>query len=375
MGDPRGYNAGMPPLDFRQVAVAFDMFGCPNRCRHCFVGRRPEGRIGEDEVRRVAGAFRGLKRGGEAAFEKVWVSTSVREPDFSDDYRQLHELEAELSDGPPHRFELLSVWRLARDEGYAEWARSVGPDTCQITFFGEAETTDWYCGRRGAFADALTATERLLEAGMKPRWQIFANTRGLGELDALMRRVDDLRLRHRVEELGGRFDVFMHPWGPSASAVDVEEYRPAAGDMARVPAELLASSREHFGREALWRTEAELYAEIQAREPWSPYAIEPEPTHMPWFLVDAAMDVYFNQFGWEPWWRLGNLAAEPLETILNRFESDDTPGLRTINTITPQQLAAPHGDPAGGKIYSDVNDLLCLYLARHFTPRRQQART
>jgi len=180
-----------------------------------------------------------------------------------------------------------------------------------------------------------------------------------------MGRIDGLRLRERTAEAGGELDVFIHPWGPAGEAFGVERLRPTVAEMEQIPAALMASSRKHFDREVLWRGEADLYAEIMAREPWHPYAVEPEPTHMPWFLIDGAFDVYFNQFGYDPWWRLGNLAAEPLETILTRFEINDTPGLRTVYTVTPQELAQRHGDPAGQKAYSDIDDLLALYVARH----------
>ena len=202
----------------REIVIGFDSYGCPNRCRHCWLAGLPDVRRGEAGLREIAGAFRGFTRHGEAEpfFRKIWVSTSIREPDYARDYRRLYELEAQLSDGKPWRYELLSVWRLARDPEYAAWAKSVGPDTCQITFFGGEETTDWFCRRKGAYRDSLTATERLLEAGMKPRWQLFANTRGMGELGGLLTLADKMRLPQRVGGLGGKFDIFVHVWGPAA---------------------------------------------------------------------------------------------------------------------------------------------------------------
>jgi len=116
------------------------------------------------------------------------VMTWYREPDFASNYRELYELEKELSEGKTTRFELLSIWRLARDESYAKWVRDVGvPDkrlgtnadegtqSCQISFFGMEKTTDYFTQRRGSFRDNLVATERLLEVGIKPRWQLFLN--------------------------------------------------------------------------------------------------------------------------------------------------------------------------------------------------------
>ena len=340
------------------------MFGCPCRCRHCFYGAMPNKGISEAEVRGITKLFREFRRDGEDGplFAKLWVSPCIREPDYCDDYRRLHELAAELSDGPPWRYELLSIWRLARDESYAEWARSVGPDTCQITFFGEEETTDWFCRRKVAFGDNLLATERLLEAGIKPRWQLFANTRGIPEFELLLRRIDRMNLRERVESLGGQFDIFVHTAGLWGSALDIEHLRPTIRDMATISEELMESSRKHFGSDTLWYTEAELCRQILAREPWFGYAIE--PGHMPWFIITSGFDVFYNAFGYDPWFCLGNIKREPLPVILARFENNDTPGLRTIYTIPPQELVRTYGSLDSAKVYGDAEDLLTLYVAK-----------
>ncbi|MDY7011687.1 MAG: radical SAM protein [Planctomycetota bacterium] len=355
----------MPDLSFKEVAIGFDMFGCPNRCRHCFYGAMPNKGISEAEVRRIAGLFRDFRRDGEDTplFEKVWISPHIREPDFSDHYRRLHELAADLSDGKPWRYELLSIWRLARDESYAEWARSVGPDTCQITFFGEEETTDWFCCRKGAFRDNLLATEHLLAVGMKPRWQLFANTRGIPEFESLLRRVDRMRLIERVEALGGEFDIFVHTWGVWGDALNIEHLRPTIQDVHKIPRELLESSRKHFGKETLWHTEDELCGQILAREPWFGYAIE--PAQMPWFIITSGFDVFYNAFGYDPWFCLGNIKREPLDVVLARFENNDTPGLRTVYTVPPQELVRKYGQFDRQRVYGSTNDLLTLYVAKH----------
>jgi hypothetical protein len=173
----------MPKTDTDRIVVAFDMHGCPNRCRHCWLGPAGNRVLSAEDVRWGVSRFREYLSRASTPIRMLSVATWFREPDFGDEYRELYDLEAELGDGRPNRYELLSVWRLARDEGYAEWAESVGPDTCQISFFGLEETNDWFHRRKGVFADALTATERLLNAGMKPRWQLFLTTKLLPELD------------------------------------------------------------------------------------------------------------------------------------------------------------------------------------------------
>ena len=153
-------------------------------------------------------------------FAHLTVSSWVREPDNTSDYRALYALEQELSDGPPQRFELLSVPRLAHDPGYASWAAEIGTTACQITFFGVGGTQDWFSRRRGAFQDCLAATAALVRAGIRPRWQLFVTRRLLSELDDLLARTDyALRITNNAEEA-----FLWHGWalyrnGDSASAI------------------------------------------------------------------------------------------------------------------------------------------------------------
>ncbi len=356
----------MPPLKSRQLGIAFDVHGCPNRCRHCYIGNLPSGAITEQEIRWAAGLFRRFVRRGQAEsfFQTLKVSAAAREPDFSDDYRRLYELEEELSDGRPCRYELLSVWRLARDESYARWARQVGPHTCQITFFGLEATNDWFFRRKGAFADNLAATERLLEAGMKPRWQFFLTRKILPELGGLLRLVQRMRLRERVAALGGEFDVFLHTPSPDGRALDLEPLRPSIEELDDLPAEIVESSRRHFESETLFHTEADLCAEILAGEDEFPY-VYPQP-EMPWLLVTSRWEVFpINMGTTDPWWGLGSLRADPVGAVLERFEGNQTLGLRTIYGLSPKRLVRQYGDARSRRVYDGRSDLLCLYLARY----------
>jgi len=359
----------VPPIAETRIAVALDMHGCPNRCRHCWLGVASHGSMSEEDLRWTVEQFRALVRRGRLAVQSLAVMSWFREPDYADDYRRLYELEAELGDGKPERFELLSIWRLARDPSYAAWAKSVGPDTCQISFFGMESTTDWFCRRRGAFQDALTATERLLEAGMKPRWQLFLTTRLIPELPDVLRLVDRLRLRERVATLGGQSQIFMHLPGPDGEGRRIEHLRPTIDQVRSLPESLLAASRKHLGRDILWHTEADLISRILDRKSWTP-----EPPPMLCFLVLSNWDVYSNIGTLEPWWRLGNLKQDSAETIIARYERDEAPGLQAMFHYPADQLVQEYGDPAGRKVYSGQEDLLSLYLARHcergWVPRR-----
>ena len=360
----------MPTITKRKIGVALDMHGCPNRCRHCYLGFGSNRKLSNDDLRCVASQFRHYLGTADISVESLSVSSYFREPDFSDEYRRLYELEEELSDGKPERHELLSVWRLARDKEYASWAKSVGPQTCQISFFGTEETNDWFHQRKGAFRDALTATERLLDVGMKPRWQIFLTKKLLPEIDGLLRLIDRLRLRERVQDLGSEFQLFMHAPGPDHEGRKIEYLRPTVEEVTSLPEDILRPSRKHLGRDTLWQTEGELYASILKGKgiPAKDERVLAEPSSF-WFFVTNNWDVFCNVGTLEGWWRLGNLKTDSVETIMRRFEQDEILGLEILLNYPRNKLAREYGDPHGLKIYSGKDDLLSLYLAKHCEER------
>ena len=144
----------------RKLALVVDMYGCPNRCRHCWLGRLPNipPENGADEM--LVNSFRPY-------FEQIEYYSWLREPDFCGEYRARWERDKALSvNCEPQRFELASFWRLVRDGEYAKFLREVGVKVVQLTFFGGEETTDRYIGRKGAYSELLKATEILLQNGI-----------------------------------------------------------------------------------------------------------------------------------------------------------------------------------------------------------------
>lgn len=329
----------MPHITNKRIGVALDMHGCPNRCRHCYLGFGSNHPMVIDDLRWVAEQFRNYVKTGNSNIESLTISSSFREPDYSDEYRHLYQVEEELSDGKPVRHELLSIWRLARDPQYATWAKSVGPDTCQISFFGMEETTDWFYRRKGAFRDALTATERLLEEGMKPRWLIFLTKKLLPELNDLLRLIERLRLRERVQDLGSEFQLFMHLPGPDQEGRKIEHLRPTAEEVSSLPEGILIPSKKHLKRDILWQSEGELYESIIKDEECPPddEKLLSEPTQF-WFFITNTWDIYSNVGTLEPWWRLGNLKVDSVQTIMRRFERDEITGLNILLHFPQSEL-------------------------------------
>ncbi len=351
----------------RELSIAFDLSGCPNRCRHCRLGRADNGVMEVSEARLLFEAARRHVASGaeEPHLHQVrFFGSWFREPDYGDDYRQLHELELELNGGEDYSrdYELLSVWRLARDPGYARWAAERGVRKCQITFFGAEAATDWFCRRTGAFRDAIQATQRLLDHGIVPRWQLIQSKRILPDLSALLSLIDASRLRQKAEALGGEFVVFMHDPSPIGEAESIEDLRLEKDDLKLIPEDLMDSTARHMGLTDPYHTEAEWLQEIRSE---TDGPVGSDPPRFLWFAVRQNWEVYPSHTSLAPWWRLGSLRSDTPHDLVRRYLKDETTGQRELSAGSRRELARGRGDPHGLRIFMSKQDLLELYLERH----------
>lgn len=336
--------------DLSKLTIAVDLAGCPNRCRHCWLGSPRNGNLNGDDLAEAARMFR-----SHPEIKALGVASWWREPDYRDDYRALWELEKALSDpGMAQRFELLSTWRLARDPDYAPWAASVGPNACQITFFGMEESTDWFMRRKGGFRDQIAATEACIRAGIAPRWQLFPTKRCLDELDEFLRLVDALDLFRRCAEMGRPFELFLNSFSPEGNGWAVENLRLEAADLRRIPGALIDISRE--GLQLMGAPEHELLEKMKERA---------DPANLDagfqCLFVDADWNVYPNLAEPAPWWRLGNLRTDGVDRALDAYKKEDTPGMRANRTIPIRTLAGLYGDAGSARLYAE-GDLLTRFL-------------
>ena len=356
----------MPLTMPRAVGLAFDLFGCPSACRHCYLGNAAPPFVPESEIRGQVARFRSFARDDEDApyFQDVAVATWFHEPDYGQNYRALHELEAELSDGGARRFELLSLWRLARDEDYAAWAKSVGTRVCQVSLYGLGEKHDWFARRRGAWDDAMVALDRLLDAGIVPRVQIFLSRKILPDIPAILKSLQEKRVEARVEALGSEFSLFVHTPEPTGDARKIEHLRPLASDVnGVVPEDLLERSRRYLGRDPLWRTEADLCAELRESDSAPPVGCRvPDPL---WLYITGKLDVWSNLGTLDPWWKLGNLSRDSVASIVESYEQCRPPGMAAAFGVPARELVERTGRPDSQRIYNDTTDLAALYLARY----------
>ncbi len=100
----------MISFDMSYLGVVVEMAGCPNRCRHCWLGSKRNRHMSVDEFKSIATQFKGWRNENGISISELSFFSWWREPDYRDDYRKLWGLEQELSSpGRAERFELLST--------------------------------------------------------------------------------------------------------------------------------------------------------------------------------------------------------------------------------------------------------------------------
>lgn len=332
------------PLD-----LVVDMYGCPNRCLHCWIGHMPNRRMRDGDDRFIVDFFRPY-------FDRIAFYSWLREPDYCDDYRERWEKDLRLSvNEVPKRFELASFWRIVRDPSYVPFLREVGVRRVQLTFFGLEALTDKYVGRKGAFRELLQATELLLAHRIAPRWQAFINEENKDELVELLRLSETLRLRERCEAFGEEFRFFVHEGSCDGENRKLYGIRICKGN---VPAELkpyylgldrLASEREWVERlrddssRVTFRNADRIVLQISNR-----------------------FDVYFNFSEMSDRWKIGNLKTDAPDELVRRVVEEDVPALCVARNRTVGELAARYGDPHSERLFArgDYEEYLlnlCLY--------------
>lgn len=343
-------------MKFQNLWVNLDMFGCPNRCKHCWLGWGPNAGLGRQDLIYMAEAFRPFT-------EKLLVYDWYREPDFSPDYREMWQLCDELSTPGCVRdhFELASIWRLVRDESYPDWLKSLGVNVVQMTLFGGEATTDRFTGRKGAYQDILKSVGILLDHGIAPRIQAFVNRQNVDELPVIEALIRELDLEARCRDIGQEFACFVHQGSCDGRNADFYPDWVTPEDLDKIPPLLVEHTLRHFGKESLMavfgRTEGDLMRELLEDNTTCSFG-EREPV----LYVDSHFDVYPNFTTPGPNWRLGNLKQDGAERVLEAYIKDESPAQHTRRTVPVKELARL-GDPESRRLFGR-GDYIELLLSR-----------
>lgn len=348
-------------MKFKDITICLDIAGCPNRCKHCWLGATPNGDLPPDALEWAAERFRPYAG-------RLLVYDWYREPDFRDGYRERYGLCCKLSGETVDHFELASFWRLVRDEAYAPWLASLGLKKVQLTLFGGEETTDFFIGRKGAYRELLEAMEILLAHRIAPRIQVFVNKTNLGELGQVEDLIRRLELEERCRAFGGEFTFFLHQGSCVGENEDWYGAWITPEDLDKIPASLVAYTLRHFGAadltEVFGRTEASLYEKLMGDHSTESYVSD-----SPVFYIDKDFKVYPNISAPEPQWCLGNLKRDGVEAVLENYAESCSPAQHTRLTVPLCELVRSQGDPSSRRLF-DKGDYMELMLNRYCRRKR-----
>ena len=340
-------------MNKKSLLLAVDMYGCPNRCSHCWLGHMPNRKMEEGADEWIVNYFKPY-------FERISFYSWLREPDFCNDYQKRWLKDVELSvNTVPERYELASFWRIVRDSQYAEFLKNVGVKCVQLTFFGLAKTTDKYVGRTGAFQELLQATEILIANKIAPRWQAFIYEENKEELVELLRLSEQLKLKERCQAFGAEFRFFVHTGG--CDGENRRQYEIWI-EKENIP-ELLLPYYLNYKTLLTEKDCCELLKEDDTHR-----VHHNEETIV--LLISNNYDVYFNFTHMTKEWKIGNLKTDNQAELIHRIVEEDIPALNLARQITMKELVAMYGNDHSNKAFGlgDYKDyLLNRYLEDVFT--------
>ncbi len=331
----------------RDLSLVVDMYGCPNRCKHCWLGSIPHQQMEQGTDQWIVDYFKPY-------FDTVEYYSWLREPDNLPDYEARWERDKAISVGVlPERFELASFLRLSHDPEYAKFLKRVGVECVQLTFFGLEETTDRYVGRKGAFGELLQATENLFANGIAPRYQAFINRENKDEVVKLLDLIRDLQLEERCKAIGKEFMFLVHEGSCSGENSKLYDIRISKNE---IPNELIPYYHGYGNllteRECCERLKDEAAAYVYHNE-------DRVVLH-----ITSNYDVYYNFTHISPNWRIGNLKEEAAEVLVPRILDEDSFALRMARDVTLSELVERYGDFSSDKVFS-LGDYKEYLLNRH----------
>lgn len=321
------------------LIISADMYGCPNRCKHCWLGHMPNREMpdGSDEL--IVNYFK-------QHFHSITFYSWVREPDFCKNYAERWQRDIQISvNAEPQRFELASFWRLVRDDNYVRFLKFVGVNTVQLTFFGTEEMTDWYVGRKGAYQELLQATEILIENQIAPYWQVFINAKNSTDIIDLLTHSKELKLSERCTAFGRVFSFFIH-----SGSCDGENRKLYSRriDKEDVPSELIP----YYINFSQTKSEAELVEMLSGDDTCFTYHNENEIT----LNIANDFDVYFNFTHMRPEWKIGNILIDDSNELVRRVIDEDIPAIRLARKTPISELVSQFGNPLSHKMFDCVDD-------------------
>ncbi|HEY8364017.1 MAG TPA: hypothetical protein VIK84_00475 [Haloplasmataceae bacterium] len=332
-------------MKFSKISVCLDMKGCPNRCKHCWIGHLPNNNLQKEDLEFVAKSFAPYT-------DTLEVFSWFREPDYSDDYQELWEIEKKLCKNTlPKRFELLSFYRINRDPHYLKWAYDLGVRKCQLTFFGLEKNTDYYVGRSGAFKELINATNLLIENKIAPRYQVFVNKQSISDINNFIELTKEMKLKERCLDIGQEFTLFIHQGTCDGENELLYDIRITDEDLKYIPSEYLIFD--------LGKKESDLYQEL-INDHSTRNIVNNEPV----FYVTSDFSVYPNYTNIAKPWCLGNLKKDSIEQILFNYQNNLSLAQNTSINVPFSELVKKSGNPNSRRLF-DTDDYIIYLLNKY----------
>lgn len=318
----------------KSLSLAVDMYGCPNRCRHCWLGHMPNRQMGEDEDTWIVDYF-------TPVFHKIAYYSWLREPDFCDNYRERWNRDNQISvNAKPERFELASFWRLTRDPDYVRFLKEVGVNKVQLTFFGLEEMTDKYVGRKGAFQELLSATEILIANQIAPRWQVFINEENKDDIVPLLSLVDALELKERCHAFDEEFNFFVHIGSCEGENRKLYDIRI---EKTHIPKAI----KPYFLNFEKILTERECCELLKNDTSHWVYHNDEKVV----LNISNTFDVYFNFTHMSKAWKIGNMKKDDPTELIRKITEEDTWALNMARTVEMKELVERYGNAQSDRAF------------------------
>ena len=328
---------------FEKIIACLDMFGCPNRCKHCWLGVTPNGNLTVDGLKFVAEEFRPFT-------DNLEVVDRYREEDYPDNYKELWGITAELSDTKTPHFENISYWRAVRDKDYIPWLYSHGVRAAQLTIFGNEETTDYYVGRKGAFQEIMQTIEILLQNKIAPRIQVFINKNNISQLPYIQNLIETLDLVKQCTGFDKEFTFFLHQGSCDGENEQFYDVWITPEDIDKIPQKLIDFSLKHWGKssiiEALGEPEKDLYNQLIYDT-----SIGNIVTNSPVFLIDKDFNAYSNYATPSQAWCLGNLKTDRAEKILYNYVNNNSIAQHILQTVPINEMVKKCGNAESMRLF------------------------
>ncbi len=318
----------------KKLALVVDMYGCPNRCKHCWLGHMDHFSMPDNADEFIINYFKPY-------FEQITFYSWLREPDFVNNYEERWERDKALSIGAmPERFELASFYRLCRDAGYVHFLKKAGVKEVQLTFFGMEEMTDKYVGRKGAFKELISAANILIDNGIIPRYQIFINAENKEDIIELVEYLKQNHSDKKCDAIGIPFKLFIHQGSCDGENRKLYNLRISKSD---VPEELIEYYLDYD----------ELYSEKECCE-----LLRNDSTNHVYHNEDVIVlnitsdfNVYYNFTNITENWKIGNIKEESAEQLVARIISENTFALNRAREITLGELVRLYGNFQSDKAF------------------------